>query len=158
MGRMTIAREEVVLLLLVLFSVGLLAYGVVELLWPRARRAREVRRLREWRHSHPPRRRRAARREAPPIPPVAPPMIESVPPASPPMTIEELLDQIRFLIDFPLRALVLLRRADALLARMPDDVRTEALRLRLGAARAAVGCRLVEGGLAEQALAPLTEV
>ena len=130
---MTIAREEVVLLLLVLFSVGLLAYGVVELLWPRARRAREVRRLRELRRRRPPRRRRAARREAPPI----------VPPASPPMTIEELLDQIRFLIDFPLRALVLLRRADALLARMPDDVRTEALRLRLGAARVAVGCRLV---------------
>src|SRR5207244_13531209 len=104
--------------------------------------------LRDGRGRRRQRRRRAARREAPPI----------VPPASPPMTIEELLDQIRFLIDFPLRALVLLRRADALLARMPDDVRTEALRLRLGAARVAVGSRLVAGGLAEQALAALPEV
>jgi hypothetical protein len=89
---------------------------------------------------------------------VVPPLRALEPPAKP-MSAEELLEQIGYLAGFPLRALVLLRRADALVDAMPaGEVYAEALRLRLGMARAAIGCALVDAGLAEPALTPLTQV
>jgi len=147
---MALVTEELVLFGLVLVALGALALGLVELMWPRARRA--------W----PARRPVAGRRAAPPAPPIPePPPRLIVPGASPslPMSVEELLEQAMCLVDFPLRALVLLHRADEQLGRLSvESARVEALQQRLTAAHAAVGCRLVAAGLAEQAVAPLTRV
>src|SRR3954469_2221376 len=96
-------REELGLLLVVLIAVGLLAFGVVELIWPRARR-----------------RLPSAHREA--LVPVAPapwrtapttPAV-AVPREEPPVAItdvEALIGQAEYLAEFPLRALVVVRRA-----------------------------------------------
>ena len=150
MGPMSLAREELVLFALVLLSLGLLGYGVLELIWPRARRVVPPARYPGYAR---------LRSAAPPIPTVVPPLKTPEPPVTPRMTLEELLDQITFLADFPLRALVLLRRADAELALAPaDGARIDMFRRKLGAARVEVGCRLVAAGLTEQALAPLTQV
>jgi hypothetical protein len=150
---MSLAREELVLFALVLLSLGLLVWGLLEVTWPRAGRAAA---------GATPRRRypaRTATAEPPPIPTVVPPLKVPPPPDSPRMTLEELLDQIQFVADLPLRALVLLRRADAELAHAPGDgARADALHRRLGVARVEVGCRLVAAGLVEQALAPLGQV
>jgi len=139
MGRMPVAREELVLFALVLVALGLLALGLTEIVWPRARRGR------------------LARATAPA--PKASPLLAPEPPPATPMTVEELLDQAIYLVDFPLRALVVLRRADEQLARLSGTTpHTDALQERLHAAHVAVGCRLLEAGLAEQAVAPLTRV
>jgi hypothetical protein len=149
MGRMTLAREELVLFALVLLATGFLAYGVVELTWPRAR-ARGPQREKRPRYPSRPR---------PPVPRrIVPPMVTPEPPATPPLTLDEILDQVGYLADFPLRALVLLRRAEAQIAGLPGEATRSDLRRRLGTARAMVGGRLVDAGLVEQALAPLTQV
>lgn len=145
---MPAAREEVVLLALVLLALGLLALGLSEVMWPRARRAPRS-----------PGARASGPKASPSIPSAAPRMTVPSAPPSNPMNVEELLDQAVYLVDFPLRALVLLRRADEQLTRLPGaSARVEALQERLHAAHVAVGCRLLEAGLAEQAVAPLIRV
>lgn len=145
---MPVAREELVLFALVLLALGLLALGLAELMWPRARRAQRS-----------PGATASAPKGSPTIPSASPRMTVPAAPPTNPMNVEEILDQAAYLADFPLRALVLLRRADGQLARLPgESARVEALRERLNAAHVVVGCRLVESGLAEQAVAPLTRV
>ncbi|MBM3220890.1 MAG: hypothetical protein FJZ38_19810 [Candidatus Rokubacteria bacterium] len=153
---MSPAREELVLFALVLLSLGLFAWGMLELTWTRAGRAAAGAAL-----PHSPRRRypaRTAAAEQPPVPTVVPPLKVAPPADSPRMSLSELLDQIDYLADLPLRALVLLRRADAELANAPaDTARADTLHRRLGVARIDVGCRLVAAGMAEQALVPLSQ-
>jgi hypothetical protein len=130
-------REEVVLFILVLLAVGLVSLGLVDLMWPRAKTAGRARR-------------HAADPEPAPVP------LPDAPTLPMPSSVEGLIEQARDLAAFPLRALVLLRRADDQLAQLSGHpARLEALEDRLTAAHALIGCRLCEAGLAEQAVTSL---